>query len=87
MRQLIEINHVLEVAGPRGIAFRPAYDEMYNPAQKLASLGNIEASIVAAEDAYIAKEGNMHGISFRVVTTSKTISVLGSFQSLVEMTT
>ena len=84
MRQVVITDHQLEMAGPRNIAYRPTIDEFLRPAARLAYQGNIAAALEAAEDAYVAKHGNMRGISFRVRTTTEILSGNGTHDRLVD---
>lgn len=84
LRQITNINHQLELFGPRNIAFRPATDEFLRPAAKLANGGNIAAALDAAEEAYITHHGNMHGVSFRIRTTSETLSGHGAVEEILD---
>lgn len=64
--------HTLEIRGPRNIAWRPAasvHSELLGEAIALAFHGRASEAIQKAEDLWIAKHGDMHGIGFRVRTT------------------
>ena len=61
---------------PSGV-FCHASAGMYAEARELAAYGNIRKAIAEACEARIRNYGNMHGVSFRVVTTIKTISFEG----------
>lgn len=83
MRQTSETSHVLEIYGPRNQAFRPVSTDIYpelKQAQCLAWDGLIMGAICAAQEAYIAKHGEMHGIRFRVTTKVVTHSFLGPWE-------
>lgn len=82
MQQIVNTNHVLEIAGPRGQIWRPAADEVLRPAKQLAVRGELVAAIEAAQDAYIEKNGSMLGVAFRVRTTTETLSGLCAVDSI-----
>jgi hypothetical protein len=82
MRQQVETNHELEIKHDRSIFVRAlSYHEFLRPAVTLAYHGKIDEALDAAEEIWIAQKGDMHGISFRVVTTSRIVSMHGSFES------
>lgn len=76
MKQLMETSHVLEMKDNRNTWHKPI-GGMYRPAELLACKGRLVDAIEAAEEVTMEFLGNMHGISFRVVTTTRTITVSG----------
>jgi hypothetical protein len=73
------ISCTLEQSGPRGLAWHPASREMMGEACRLAEAGRSYEALLLAQDLYIGKHGDMHGVDFRVVTKEVTVSFLGSF--------
>jgi hypothetical protein len=49
------------------------YDELM-PARRLAYEGQIIAAIEKAQDIWIAQNGHMRDVAFRVVTTTRTVT-------------
>lgn len=63
--------HMLEIRGPRNIAWRPAsstYNDELREAIVLAHHGRASEAIEKAEDLWIARNGDMHDVRFRVCT-------------------
>ena len=82
MRIATEKHATLEMRGPRD-GWRPALDRIYGTARELVSLENYTAGIVAAETAHVKTHGDMHGFSFRVVETAKSIIGRGQWSDVV----
>ena len=64
----------LQIYGPRRQSWRPAssvHGVLLSKAIVLAQQGLSAAAIQAAEDAWVAGKGGMHGVCFRVVTKSE----------------
>jgi hypothetical protein len=82
MIQITTTYHTLEMAGPRGIAWRPissALDsEIFKMAIKLAEQGDFIASLNSAQDSYIEKYGEMHHVAFRIKTKTEIFTGLGN---------
>lgn len=73
IRAIVTSSSTLEIAGPRRITWRPASDPMFEQARRELEIGT-ERAIRAAEDAYIARHGDMHGVAFRVRSVIETLS-------------
>lgn len=73
IRKIAEMSRTLQMAGPRNIAWRPAADAIYETARRELEV-SVERSIRLAEDAHIARHGDMHGVVFRVRTVTETIA-------------
>jgi hypothetical protein len=69
----------LEQSGPRGMAWHPVSRDELQDACRLAEAGRSYEALLLAQDLYIAKHGDMHGVEFRVVTKEVTVSFLGAF--------
>jgi hypothetical protein len=78
MKTISDTSHVLEISGPRNIAWRPADRDKLGEACKLADEGRLQEALNRAADDYIAQKGDMHGVSFRVVTTERRVSFIGA---------
>ena len=79
MRQQTETNHMLQVRDREGLCFHPADAGMYQEARKLADRGMLQQALEKACDIRIQEYGNMHGVSFRIVSTIKMVTVLGDW--------
>ena len=77
MRQQTTTEHQLEIRDNPRVTFRPAIAGMYRPAHVLLTDGMIQRALVAAQDAHVENYGDMHGVSFRVVSKTTTVSMLG----------
>ena len=81
MRQATETDHTLEMRlytdGPWG----RCEAGIYQPACLLAYQGRFVEAIHKAEDAHIRGCGDMHGVSFRVVTTTRTVTTTGPLEN------
>lgn len=82
MRQIVTITHTLEIAGPRGQIWRPATDKHFAGAIQMSQQDNPVGALEAAQEAYVAAHGNMHGVSFRIRTVKEVLSGLGSAESI-----
>jgi len=81
MKTQTETYHVLEMCGPRDQVWHQPQAGMYRPAVLLAYYGRIVEAIEEAERVRIENYGNMHAVRFRVVTTTKTITInAGEFE-------
>lgn len=74
MRSCSQTQHVLEMRDGESSWYRPIED-YYRPAVLLAYQGRIVEAIETAETARIQQRGDMLGIAFRVVTTTKTVTI------------
>lgn len=74
MRSCTQTHHVLEIRDDRS-DWCPPVSGMYRPAVLLAYQGRIVEAIELAETIRIREYGDMHGIAFRVLTTTKTVTV------------
>lgn len=83
MRQCISTEHTLEVRPYPESGWGKASDDMYQPARLLVYQGQLIAAIETAGDILVKTRGSMHDVAFRVVTTTKTVTVLGSFEDAV----
>jgi hypothetical protein len=79
VRQMTCTNCTLEQSGPRGLAWHPIDGELFREAVHIARAGRSYEALLLAQDTYIAKYGDMHGVDFRVVTKEVTVSFLGAF--------
>ena len=77
MKQLTTTEHVLEMRESPNTIWHPPIAGMYKPAVRLAWQGRLTEAIETACDIRIREYGEMHGISFRCVTKTETITVLG----------
>lgn len=78
MRQYSETYHVLEVrteVQSGWTAWHKPTAGMFRPAELLAYQGRLTEAIEAAEKTHIENYGHMHGVEFRCVTTTKTVTV------------
>lgn len=69
--------HVLEIHGPRGQIWRSAngvHWDLLKEAIELASHDRKSEAITKAQDLWIAKNSDMHGVSFRIRTTIEIVS-------------
>lgn len=69
--------HVLEIHGPRGQIWRSAngvHYDLLKEAIDLAAHERKSEAITKAQDLWIAKNGDMHGVSFRVRSTIEIVS-------------
>jgi len=82
MRQQTETWHTLEVRDKTNLIFRPASAGMYREANLLANDGLLERSMQKACDIHIENYGNMHGVTFRIVTKTTTVSGFGPWEDL-----
>lgn len=83
MRQASSTEHTLEIRLRPDLGWGMAAERMYQPARLLVHQGQLIAAIDTAGDILVKARGNMHGVAFRVVTTTKTVTVLGSFDDAV----
>ena len=81
MRQLTSTHHTLEIRQDGQIWGRTTAG-MYRPAELLAYQGRIIEAIEEAERIRIREHGDMHGISFRVVTAARTVTTTGPIEHL-----
>ena len=79
MQQLTNISQSLEIRGPRDQPWRPLATEMFQEANRLTESGRTYEALLCAQDLYVSKHGDMHGVDFRVVTREVTVSILGAF--------
>lgn len=85
MVEIHHTSHVLEIAGPRGQIWRPALQtsgDLFREPQRLAMAGRLHEALEAAQDAYIAAHGDMHGVAFRVRSTTETLVGLGAAEQI-----
>ena len=80
MRQATKTEHVLEMRDRPNGPWHAPEARIYQPAQKLAWQGRLVEAIDTAGDIRLAEYDEMHGITFRVVTTAKTVTVLGPWE-------
>lgn len=76
--QLTQTYHSLEMRRWRNddwLAWSLTTAGMLQPARTLASQGRLTEAIEAAESIWIENYGNMHGVDFRCVTKTTTITV------------
>lgn len=69
--------HVLETREQRGgewTTWRPAEAGMYRTAYLMAYHGMLSQAIEEAETIRIREYGDMHGVDFRCVTTTRTVT-------------
>ena len=59
----------------------PVTAEMYNGAMLLAQVGQLIGAIEEAYAVRIAEYGNSHGVDFRCVTTTRTVTTLGEIEN------
>ena len=81
MVEISHTSHVLEIAGPRGQIWRPALQtsaDLFREPQRLVMAGRFYEALEAAQDAYIAAHGDMHGVAFRVRSNTETLVGMGS---------
>lgn len=76
MQQLTSVEHCLEMANGDGMFHKPVA-MMFRPAMILAHHGRISEAIETAYTIHQQNYGHCHGVLFRVVTVSKTISFEG----------
>ena len=79
MRQMSETGHTLDMRRHRNLTYAPATTTMYQPAILLAYQGRLVEAIHEAEDIEIRERGDMIGVEFRVVTTTRTVTFNGPF--------
>lgn len=79
MRQQTETNHQLYVR-TKPSAFHVATAGMYSEARKLADDGRIQSALNKACDLHIENYGHMRGTDFCIITTVKTVTMLGSWE-------
>jgi hypothetical protein len=79
MQQMKTTSQTLEMSGPRGQIWRPAIGDVFINANTLVAAGRTYEGLLAAQDAYVATHGDMHGVDFRVVTKELTVTFLGAF--------
>ena len=84
MRQVSETKHTLEIRTYPDSGWRVADVDMYRPAALLTYQGRLIEAIAMAWDILEQARGVMHGVSFRVVTTTRTVTVLGPFEDAIE---
>lgn len=81
MKQYTETEHVLQmrddVGTPRESTWRTVIAGMHMEDLELTASGLIQQALRKARDTHIEHYGNMHGVEFRVVTTTRTVTVLG----------
>lgn len=77
MKTIIETTHTLEMSGPRNLAWRSADRDKLGAACKLAEEGRLHEALNRAADDYIERHGNMHEVSFRVVTNERRVAFFG----------
>lgn len=80
LSQISKTEHTLQIAGPRRQVWRRAGPE-FAEANALLST-SFERAIALAEDLYIARFGSMHGVAFRVLTKTETLSGTASIEQL-----
>jgi len=78
VQELKSTSKTLEIHGPRGQIWRPASGDIFDQARQLTEVGRTYEALLTAQDAYIAKHGDMHEVDFRVVTREVTITVIGA---------
>ena len=80
MKQITETYHTLEILEDGKVWCR-IESGTYREAFLLAYYGRLSEAIELAERTRIESYGHMHGVRFRVVTTTKTITVnAGEFE-------
>lgn len=86
MRQATETFHVLQVKiDVRDPHWHKPLDDRYRPAELLAYQGRLVEAIEEAQRIHIKKHATMHGVRFRVVTTTRTVTVAsGPFEDAIE---
>ncbi len=77
MRQATQTYHVLEIRRRPDASWQICNAGMFNPAIKLVHHGHLSEGIEKAGDIYVDEFGNMNGVSFRCLTTTKTVTVCG----------
>lgn len=50
----------------------------------LAQQGAIDHALNEAQEAYIANQGNMHGVAFRIVTKTETFHAIGHYERCIK---
>jgi len=81
MRQVTETAHVLEIRLYTDDPWAPCVAGMYQPACLLAYQGRFVEAVREAEDACIREYGNVNGVSFRIVTTTRTVTTTGRLEN------
>jgi len=81
MRQATETDHVLEMRHQPDEPWHGCVGRVYQPAALLAYQGRFVEAIHEAEITRIREYGNMHGVSFRVVTTTRTVTTTGPLEN------
>ena len=76
MKTLTTTEHALQICRPK-MSWSPVFGYPFNDAIQLAEQGQFERAIISAEESQRRHCQHMNGSQFRVVTTSKTITVLG----------
>jgi hypothetical protein len=86
MIQILNTTHALEIWGPRRQVWRAARtaDERLRPAEALAAAGRLLEAIDAAEEAWIAANGHMRDVAFRVRSLSETFTGKGTAVQLLD---
>lgn len=86
MRQASSTEHTLEAhPGYTDAEWVKANEDVYRAAHKLAYQGRLVEAIKMAEGVLLQGKSNrdLDGAAFRVVTTTKTVTVLGPFDDAV----
>lgn len=80
MRQQTETESYLEIRDSHRQTFVPCNAGMYQRARLLAQNGHAQEALNAAEEIHIEHYGQMHGVTFRVVTKTVTVSQHGPWE-------
>lgn len=78
MQQYSKTEHVLQTRGKLDSTWSSWYAPaagMFQPAKLLAYHGRLTEAIEKAEEIYMENYGNMHGVEFRCLTVTKTVTV------------
>lgn len=83
MRTASKTDHVLEIHDGRN-TWRQPMAERYQPAKQLAWQGRIVEALEAAEEIRVREYGEMHGVRFRMITHTETVTTLGNLADALE---
>lgn len=81
MQQISKTEHALQIRDGRMLSYRAVQADIYQAAKRLTAHGRLSEALDEAEEIRVREYGDMIGVSFRVVTTTRTVSVNGPFEN------
>jgi len=83
-QQATVTGHVLEKRGPRSVLWHRVVAGIYRPAVILVYQERFVEGLAEAQRIRVQEWGSMHDVQFRIVTSTRTVTVLGSLKGAME---